>query len=482
MDEQMIKYNKFGWVDLSELARNKNGTIDWRSSIGRKIHFKYQDIESDIVLLERISIESLKARVVGYVEECIINPHNVINGHFGKILNKKYYGFKYKPGDVVNDHLLLTSTYMNSGNKYYTYTCLIDGYNGHIAENKIEIGRGCPVCYGNVIKIGVNDISTVRPDMVSLFWNPDDAYIYGPYSNKRADFRCPRCGNKINAMVARVSKYGLSCKKCGDGISYPEKFIFNVLQQVAILHKEDVQLQDFKTQKTFDWSKNIQHLNPRLSGDKRYDFYIPLINKVLIETHGEQHFEEPSLHTHKNSKTLEEERENDQLKMNLSISNGVLPQNYIQLDCRYSDMNYIKNSIMFSNLPLLLNFTENDIDWDECNKFSTNSRIFEACELWNNGLHVRKDIADKMKLNQKTISRYLSRGLELGILQDPPKYLLNGNYQCIYEVCNLWNDGNHMIKDIASIMKMDRHTITKYLRRAEELGILKDPPKRLSKS
>ena len=60
MNGQMIKYNKFGWVDLSELARNKNGAINWKGSIGRKIHFKYQDVESDIILLEHMGNLSVK--------------------------------------------------------------------------------------------------------------------------------------------------------------------------------------------------------------------------------------------------------------------------------------------------------------------------------------------------------------------------------------------------------------------------------------
>lgn len=166
------------------------------------------------------------------------------------------------------------------------------------------------------------------------------------------------------------------------------------------------------------------HQNPKLSGDKKYDFYIPLTNDILIETNGEQHFKECFYHIHKNSKTLVEEQENDTLKMELAISNGILPQNYIQLDCRYSNMDYIKTSIMHSNLPELLDFTENDINWEECNRIATSSRVYEACELWNSGNHVINSIAIVMKLSGNAIRNYLRRGFELGILKDPPKYLL----------------------------------------------------------
>lgn len=425
MDEQMIKYNKFGWVDLSELARNKNGSINWKGSIGCKIHFKYQDVESDIILLEHMGNLSVKICILGYVDEYIITTGSIVNGNLGKATRKRTPEFRYKVGETVNGHLLLTSAYIDKCHKYYTYTCLIDGYNGHIAEYWIIRGSGCPVCSGNMVMSGVNDISTLRPDMVHLLWNLEDAYVYSPGSGKKIDFRCPHCGNKINTYIYDVSIQGLSCPKCGDGISYPEKFVFNVLQQIALLHKVDMKFQNFEMQKTFPWSKNVFHQNPKLSGNKKYDFYIPLDNGIVIETHGGQHFKDGCYRKYKNSKTLEEEQENDKLKMSLAISNGISLYNYIQLDCRYSDMSYIRSSIMSSNLPLLLNFTKNDIDWDECNKFATGSRVYETCNLWNSGVHTTKEITDIMKIHRATVSTYLRRGFELGILQDPPKYLLN---------------------------------------------------------
>lgn len=423
-NERMIKYNKHGWVDLSELKYSKDGKIKWKDSIGCNIHFKYQDIESDIILLECLLYNSIKICVIGYTDEYIATRRDILVGNLGKAIGKRTSEFRYNVGDIVNDHLLITSSYKKDKRKYYTYQCLVDGYNGHILEGNIKQGRGCPVCYGRITMRGVNDIGSVRPDIANLLWNPEDAYIYSPGSNKKIDFKCPHCGNKINAQISIVSYYGLSCKMCGDGISYPEKFIFNFLRQISNLHTENIQLQNFETHKTFNWSKNISHQNQKLLGNKIYDFYIPLKSSILIEAHGIQHYEEWALHTHKNARTLKEEQENDEFKMNLALSNGIIPKNYIQLDCRYSDMDYIKNSIMSSNLPELLDFKENDINWNECNRLATSSRIYEVCELWNSGNHVIKDIVKQTKMCESIIYRYLRRGFELGILQDPPKYLL----------------------------------------------------------
>lgn len=423
-NEKMIKYNKFGWVDLSKLKYNKNGTISWKNSVGCQIHFKYKDVESDIIILEYINAHSMKICVINYTDEYTIGSDDILNGKLGGAVKKITREFRYRIGDIVNDNLLITSTYRKGNCKYYTYQCLIDGYNGSAYEENIKKGSGCPVCAGKTVLVGYNDIATVRPDVAILFLNPDDALKYSEYSHQYTYFKCPRCGNVIYTSITTVSYYGLHCRMCSDGISYSEKFVFNCLQQICNLHKENEQLQNFETQKTFEWSKNIQCANKKLSGDKIYDFYIPLSNKIIIETHGEQHFKHCFFHTRNGSKTLEEEQKNDELKMNLAISNNILSQNYIQLDCRYSNMDYIKNSIMSSILPELLNFSVNDINWYECNSIATSSRVYEACELWNEGVYTVNDIANKMKLTRATIRNYLRRSLELGILRNPPKYLL----------------------------------------------------------
>lgn len=46
--------------------------------------------------------------------------------------------------------------------------------------------------------------------------------------------------------------------------SYPEKFIAELLKQLNI---------QFTKEKIFPWSRNIAHINLKLSGNKRYDFY-----------------------------------------------------------------------------------------------------------------------------------------------------------------------------------------------------------------
>ena len=121
-------------------------------------------------------------------------------------------------------------------------------------------------------------------------------------------------------------------------------------------------------------------------------------------------------HHHKNSKTFEEEQLNDRLKMDIAFQAGIKSDRYIILDCCQSNYKYIKNSVMNSSLPLLLGFSEDDIDWNLCDKFASSSRLYEACEMWNNGIKDKYEIAQRMHMHKGTINRYIKRGFELGFI------------------------------------------------------------------
>ena len=157
---------------------------------------------------------------------------------------------------------------------------------------------------------------------------------------------------------------------------------------------------EFKTQlskNTFKWCK-----------DYRYDNYIDKIN-CIIETHGIQHYEESSgiFWTE-----LQKTQDNDFTKEWTARGNSIA--NYIIIDCRKSNINWIKDSIMKSRLPKLLNFKESDINWLKCHEWACNSLVKVVCNLWNCGTDNVSKIGEKLKLHRDTIARYLKQGVELG--------------------------------------------------------------------
>jgi hypothetical protein len=414
----MIKQTKYGWIDFSNLPKRTDGTIYWKRSAGCIIPFKYDDIISQCVINKVLDNKYLDIGIDDYVDSYVINYDHLSYGQLGYALKKLSTDFLFNIGDVINKSLLITSRYRENGRRKYDYICTEDGYVGSILEGDAKRGRGCPACSGLVVISGKTDIATTHPHIASLFWNEEDAHRYAAMSNKRADFKCPYCESKINAGIVNVTKFGLSCKKCGDGVSYPEKFVFNVLGQVFKLHLDSLNESSLKTHKKFDWSKNIYNDNPKLSGDKIYDFYISTYGGLLIETHGPQHYEYCLYHTRPKDKTLEEEQENDRIKYNIAIQNGIPHENYIVLDCSQSSIQHIKQSIMQSALPRLLDFTEDQIDWVECGRFATSSRVYEACCHWNNGIRDFKKIALLMKMHHETIKRYIRKGRELNIIKE----------------------------------------------------------------
>lgn len=90
------------------------------------------------------------------------------------------------------------------------------------------------------------------------------------------------------------------------------------------------------------------------------------------------------------------------------------------IDCRYSEIEYIKNSIQKNIINQIINVDK--INWEECEKFALNSLLRKACELKKkNDLYTTTDIANLLKLDPITVCKYLKRGSKLGLCEYNPK-------------------------------------------------------------
>lgn len=242
---------------------------------------------------------------------------------------------------------------------------------------------------------------TTNPDLAKLLANPKDGYKYTQNSNEKLVWKCPNCGNIIkNKGVCQINKYGLSCARCSDHISYPEKFMFNVLKQLLN--------DNFVYQYNPSWC--IYELNNK-NRKGIYDFYFKINNEeYIIETHGIQHYQESFSRYY--GRSLQEEQENDKIKKELAIENKINKENYIVIDCRKSELEWIKNNILKSKLNKLFDFSK--VDWLKCHEYTCNSLVKQTCNLWNSGMHSTKEIGKILKLNKTTICRYLKCGNKFG--------------------------------------------------------------------
>ena len=397
-------------VFLDNLPRyeqsNQKGRINWSNSIGHKVKFIYNNIEGYVTIKEYN--KQTHCLWIQYLSNSIYKTRtsNFIYCQLGELLGIYSNEFKYELGKEFKDNkrnITITDKFYNEKNqKWYKYKCNKCGWDeGSMNEPNLTTGNGCPVCCTPSKKIirGINDIHTTHLYMVKYFLDINDSYLYSYGSDKYILTKCPDCKNIRKMKISDLYVNGFSCKKCGDGISYPEKFMFSILEQLNI---------NFETQKIFEWAlKN------------KYDYYFKIETYTfLIETHGRQHYEK-SFSTC-GGRNIKEEQENDTLKEKLAKVNNI--SHYIVIDCRKSDKEWIKNSIINSQFSKL--FDLSIIDWDECDKFASSNRIKDACILWNNGIHSTKEIAGLMKLAYQTIVKYLKKGVEFNWCDYDPKETL----------------------------------------------------------
>ena len=239
-------------------------------------------------------------------------------------------------------------------------------------------------------------------------FNEEDAKSVTCGSNKKILCKCPTCSCLKEMSVHNLVNYGFSCPVCSDGISYPNKFMRKFLSQLDI---------DFISEKSFSWSDG-----------RLYDIFIPSIN-IIIENHGIQHYSE----INGIFNDLEYEKRNDKYKRNLALDNNI--EHYIEIDCRKSDKDFIKNSIMNSQLPKLLNFCEKDIDWEECDLFSNTPFLESICKTWNNNKNIT-DVCNELNLNCSTVRKYLQIGAKYGLCDyDPKLQMKRSGKRNIYKAC-----------------------------------------------
>lgn len=294
--------------------------------------------------------------------------------------------------------------------RFYKFICNKCGYIGWIEEYRL-IGNqkiGCSCCSGKVLIQGINDIPTVAPWMVQYFQGGyNEAKLYtvsggcNPNNkNKNIYPICPVCGRIKDKKVKIYDIYrnhSIGCL-CSDSIPYGEKFVFSILEQFKI----NFEIQLSKT--TFDWCDKY-----------RYDFYFELNGeKYICETHGLQHYEESFINVKSNRhrRTLKEEQENDGIKKELAIANGIKSENYIVIDCRKSTLEWIKQNILKSRLSELFNLST--IDWFRCEEYALSNLVKIACEHKRNNISLTTtEIGKIMGYSQSTIITWLKAGNKL---------------------------------------------------------------------
>lgn len=272
------------------------------------------------------------------------------------------------------------------------FKCKIDGNEWEEKPSQIlKLKFSCGVCAGTKVMPGYNSFNDIKPEFAQYLVKYEEGFQYTANSKSKLKFRCPDCGQISEKSLINL-KDRFSCQYCSDGISYPEKFFYAFLKQIYD-EKQIIKQKSIKTDsKTY-----------------RYDFFISDKN-IIFEVHGLQHYEEGFKNFHTNC--LKNNIENDKIKKDLAIASGIPESNYIVVDARESNQEYIKNSIL--NNPFFSGMDLSKINWNSCAKFALSSAMIKAISKYNGGTNI-SDIADEFKMNKRTIENYLKKGNELNL-------------------------------------------------------------------
>lgn len=397
-------------VFLDDLPR-KGKFINWSESIRYKVRFIYDDIKGCI---EIVNYDG-KYLYIKYLNKPIFK---IATGSFskcllGSLLNKYTKEFKIEIGthykDEKRDITIINKKYIKGRGKYYQFKCNKCGFDcgRHysikdkeykneywITEGSLKRGNGCACCSNQIVVENINSIYKTDPWMIPYI-GEECAKTHTHSSNDKVKVTCSDCKRvkKQKMRIANIYKtHSIGCS-CGDGISYPEKFVFNLLEQLGSNFQTQL------TKSTYKWCDKY-----------KYDFSFVLNNEMyIVETHGLQHYEDCSRTKAKDVQT------NDLIKKSIALENRVKEKNYIIIDCRYSNLEWIrdnKNGVLNSRLAELFNLSK--IDWLECEKFTFNNKVKEVYNLKkDNPKMTINDIKNSMRLSDSIIRRYLIKGCNI---------------------------------------------------------------------
>ena len=427
MNEELIMKKVF-LENLPKKIYKGRKCIDWINSVGYKVPFIYEDIKGEVEIVDYDKNKTLLT-IKYNNKKCKISTGSFTSCSFGNISNKITSDFKIEIGTTFKDDkrdLIITNrrhikNKRGQYKKYYKYKCNKCGFecSRHwnikdkcykdelwIEESKIINGVGCSCCVNQIVVKNINSIIDTHPHLVKYFVNIEDAYTHTIKSNHGILLKCPDCGFEKMMKTNNFFYKGFSCPQCSDGISYPEKFMYNLLQQL----KENNLINNFiyqYTKKHSNWCNKY-----------KYDFYFKYNNEeYIVETHGMQHYVQNGWNIIEDRNSLKEIQQNDKNKKELALNNGIKPKNYIVIDCRYSEINFIKNNILSSRLNEI--FDLDVIDWIKIGQESEKNLVKEVCDYWklhnninNEGLSI-KDLTKIFNASKSMLLKYLHIGLKL---------------------------------------------------------------------
>ena len=383
-------------IDLTSIPK-KGQFYDWMRSVGCICHIIWDGVELDFMIIDvyrknRATYLKIISNHRNAKEVYDIDARNFAENRFHNIIKNNIYDV----GDIINGKMLVEDVFTddsNEGRLTYKIRCTSCGHTFKRRTDSFEKGKKlCQCCDRNhVVKKGINDIATKRPDLVKYFCNKEDAYRYSVSSNVKIKAICPICKTTKEIEISKLSSCGLSCPTCGDGVSFPNKFMRNLLNNCGI---------DFIAEYCPDWSNG-----------RKYDFYL-IKENIIIEMDGGQHFKDVD-----HWGGIDDTIKNDEYKTNMAIEHGI---KIIRINCNYTNIRTrfeeIRRSVENSDISNIIDFKNKRIDWAIIEFYSSKSDLVRACEIKNEKPNFSsRDISCIIGVHYVTIERWLELGNKFGL-------------------------------------------------------------------
>lgn len=385
------------------------GKIIWKKCVNEQVLFIYNDIEGTI------DIKDFKENKlhIKYLNNDIfkISPTHFRNCKLGAMLGEVTSEFKLtvetnlcdekRNISIIDREYRLEHRVDRSQKcKYYKYLCNRCRYEGWMLESSLLKGIGCPCCCKSpqVVAEGINDIPTTASWMVKYFQGGyEEAKLYTRGSNQHIYPICPDCKQIKDRTIAVATIYrekSIGCS-CGDGISYPNKVLRNLVGELLNLYE----IEEYEFEFVRNWTNK-----------KRYDAYVVFEGKeYFIEMDGSLGHGRKSFNGSKES--IENDIINDIYKDKIAKERDI---EVIRIDCETPELEYIKSNLLNSKLNYVFDLTK--IDFKKIDILSTGNIVKEVCSYWRTKKEdeTTKDLKKIFGVGTKTLSQYLSKGNSYG--------------------------------------------------------------------
>lgn len=466
MDKAIKKANsdRDNYIDLSSLPRYQKGNIRWCDVLNIKVPFSYNGIAGYITLVKPAGSDKYGSRIMTIKynkKNNNIRVDSLVNCRLRNIVFPNRGKYYFSIGQVIprkkggslqilsREKKHIQYAHSSSLKRMYHIICLnIDCGNIYDAdEERLLRGDGCPVCSKGRVKIGINDLFTKYNEFATYLVNKEDGYNHSINYQRNLLFFCPCCNSKIKQVPYHMKTVGFYCPFCGDGVSYPNKFIGNLLLELSI---------PFEYEKRFDWCKF------RLPNSSKFSYGVYDIviekKKLILELDGGLGH---GISTHSKSKmSLEETAYRDYQKEILASQNGY---KLIRIDANYQSYRSRKEHLIKSTKEALSDiFDLSTINWNRISEKAQNSIVIEAINLYESGKSI-KDICTILNRSDHAIYEYLRTGHELGICSYIPRTRFDYKYYRI--LLEEYKRKSLRICDFAKKLGVSRQTIYKHLKK-----------------